>query len=243
MRLIPALTIKDESAVEVVNGQYRPIENSDGEEWLVDDILWHLRDEGYEEAYVLDIDGLERNRPNLPLIQAFCKTLPLWVDAGPFTTTAVMDELVAGASIAVLGSRNIHDQAMLNESLEMSTNIAVSIDYDGRVVSPNDQISSKTPRQHLTDLQVAGVPNIIFFDFGRISRGAPLQIETIRELASDFNNLFVAGVMEQGDLEQLKVAGIAGAIVDFKLLLAWGAKPVKTPTEIEAESVGAEQDE
>jgi hypothetical protein len=48
--------------------------------------------------YLLDMDGIEKNRPNLDLYQLLAGTYTLWVDAGPRKLGDVVDILMGGAS-------------------------------------------------------------------------------------------------------------------------------------------------
>jgi len=48
--------------------------------------------------YVLDRDGIERNRPNLDLYQQLTEHCVLWVDGGPRSLDDVMDIIISGAT-------------------------------------------------------------------------------------------------------------------------------------------------
>jgi hypothetical protein len=49
-------------------------------------------------VYLLDLDGIGKNRPNLDLYQLLAGTYTLWVDAGPRKLGDVVDILMGGAS-------------------------------------------------------------------------------------------------------------------------------------------------
>jgi uncharacterized protein related to proFAR isomerase len=51
-----------------------------------------------EKVYVLDIDGIEKDKPNLCLYQKLSEHLNIWVDAGPRVLGDVVDEVMAGAT-------------------------------------------------------------------------------------------------------------------------------------------------
>ncbi len=48
--------------------------------------------------YVLDLDGIERNNPNLELYQRLTEHCILWIDNGPRRIDDVMDTIMAGAT-------------------------------------------------------------------------------------------------------------------------------------------------
>jgi hypothetical protein len=49
------------------------------------------------KLYILDLDGIERNKPNLCLYQKLSQDYRLWIDAGPCTLGDVVDIIMAGA--------------------------------------------------------------------------------------------------------------------------------------------------
>ena len=48
--------------------------------------------------YVLDIDGIEKDKPNLCLYQDLSKSHVLWVDTGPRVLGDIVDVIMAGAT-------------------------------------------------------------------------------------------------------------------------------------------------
>jgi len=48
--------------------------------------------------YVLDIDGIEKDKPNLSLYQDLSKSHVLWVDTGPRVLGDIVDVIMAGAT-------------------------------------------------------------------------------------------------------------------------------------------------
>jgi hypothetical protein len=51
-----------------------------------------------KKLYILDHDGLEKNKPNLCLYQKLSKYHEIWVDAGPQVLGDVVDSVIAGAT-------------------------------------------------------------------------------------------------------------------------------------------------
>jgi hypothetical protein len=49
-------------------------------------------------VYVLDLDGIERNKPNLDLYQRISEYCRIWVDSGPRSLGDVVDIVMAGAT-------------------------------------------------------------------------------------------------------------------------------------------------
>jgi hypothetical protein len=51
-----------------------------------------------KKLYILDHDGLEKNRPNLCIYQKLSKYHEIWIDAGPQVIGDVVDSVIAGAT-------------------------------------------------------------------------------------------------------------------------------------------------
>ncbi|MFO8133709.1 MAG: hypothetical protein R6U10_07280 [Thermoplasmatota archaeon] len=64
--------------------------------------LRELRD-GHDLVYVVDLDGVRRNRANIDVYKAVSKKAFLWLDAAPRRVEDVIDLVVAGASRVTLG--------------------------------------------------------------------------------------------------------------------------------------------
>ena len=59
--------------------------------------------------YVLDADGIEKDKPNLCLYQKLSKAHPLWVDTGPRVLGDIVDVIMAGATNITLRNNILHD--------------------------------------------------------------------------------------------------------------------------------------
>ena len=58
--------------------------------------LADLLDTTDEKIYLKDIDGIEKNKPNLNLYQKLSETRKLWIDAGPRVLGDIVDLVMAG---------------------------------------------------------------------------------------------------------------------------------------------------
>jgi len=66
------------------------------------DRLKEIRKEG-KKAYVLDLDGIKRNSPNLDIYRKLAHKPFLWIDALPRCLEDVMDLVVVGAERITIG--------------------------------------------------------------------------------------------------------------------------------------------
>src|SRR5512136_1376900 len=67
-----------------------------GETLLLEDVPTRIPKDSL--LYVLDLDGIERNNPNLELYQRLAEHCVLWIDNGPRRIDDVMDTIMAGAT-------------------------------------------------------------------------------------------------------------------------------------------------
>jgi len=80
MEYVPLITIKN-----------KKIQNNIS----IEDIENKIKPE--QNIYIFDIDGIEKDKPNLCTYQKISKTNRIWVDCGPRTFGDVVDALTAGA--------------------------------------------------------------------------------------------------------------------------------------------------
>lgn len=85
MKIIPLIHIKKRKIVK------SNLNNFENIEYLLNK---------YEDdfLYILDLDGIKKNQPNLCLFQKLSKKHDLWVDAGPRVIGDIVDSVIAGAS-------------------------------------------------------------------------------------------------------------------------------------------------
>jgi len=100
--------------------------------------------------YVLDIDGIEKDKPNLCLYQDLSKSHVLWVDTGPRVLGDIVDVIMAGAtnitvrnnlwhgldvsSIKEITENKIYAGVGLKNQRDRNTEIFPFYDVDGLVV-------------------------------------------------------------------------------------------------------------
>lgn len=85
MEIIPLISLKEGKMVEP-----KYLENIS-----LNELLEQFKD---DKLYILDHDGIEKNKPDLCLYQKLSRHHELWVDAGPQVLGDVVDSVVAGAS-------------------------------------------------------------------------------------------------------------------------------------------------
>jgi hypothetical protein len=80
--------------------------------------------------YILDIEGIETDKPNLCTFQKMSKDYEIWVDNGPRNLGDVVDVFMAGASRVTL-RKNLYPQVDLSRIREISENLVfANIDFE-----------------------------------------------------------------------------------------------------------------
>jgi len=87
------------------------------------EFLKELSDKGeYEKPlYILDLYGIEKDKPNLCTYQKLSKDFNLWVDSGPRNLGDVVDVFMAGANAITL-RRNLWPNINISSIREISEN-------------------------------------------------------------------------------------------------------------------------
>ncbi len=90
----------------------------------------------YALLYVVDLDGIEREDPQLDYLQELSRDMTLWVDAGVRTADHAIDILVSGARRVVLSSAYLQGPKQLARAWKLSPEIVFEIELDGTHVAP-----------------------------------------------------------------------------------------------------------
>jgi hypothetical protein len=178
---------------------------------LVDSLDRALQDFG--RVLVWDLEGIERNRPNLELYRRF-EGESLWVDAGTRFADSVIDVLVAGAERAVVGTKTLRSLAELEEARELTENLVPLLDFVRGRLWAAESIRDLPPGDLLRRWREWGLDTALVVeetgDFPRsLLEGVPEGLAVLAGLVPKRD----AGSLPDGQ----------GAIVDF-----WEVVPRKT---------------
>lgn len=199
----------------VEDGQYMSLKNESGQFRNPVNVL---KEQDSEVIFILDIDGIEMNKPDLSLITKLSNHKELWVDAAPLTAGGVSDVLISGAERAVMGTKAMLNLDHLEEAVELSENIIFSLDYDNGVLAADKTVGSMGIDQLLAEVQDRDVQRALLFDLGGIRDKKPPDLNITRKLTSNFEEAYLIGHVQQGDVGHLEDAGLTGAIIDFRTL-------------------------
>jgi uncharacterized protein related to proFAR isomerase len=179
----------------------------------------------YPWLYLVDLDGIERNDPQLEYIQELSRDMPLWVDSGVRTADQAIDVLVAGALKAVLSSAHLRGPRELRRSWRLSTELIFELEWVEYKLAPIDPDWNTSDVMTVANaVREVGVTTLVLSSHGtepdwslvtRLSPGGPT---------------WVAGAFTVGDRSRLAPAGAAGGIFHInEILAAMDAPDESTP--------------
>jgi hypothetical protein len=207
-RMVPALMIRRGHVV--TPGPSGPIVLDDASGRPVD--VLDLSDgllSAHGRLYVIDLDGIDRDAPQLDYLQEMSRGGELWVDAGVKNADQAIDVLVAGATRAVLSSSALQSPDELGRAWALSTDLVFEVDTsttrpDGLI--PDWEASPGAVAARARSLG----PREIVYRF----RDAPPQWGPFAEVAS-IGPTWAAGPILASDLAAISAAQGAGGIFTY----------------------------
>ncbi len=163
--------------------------------------------EKYGRLYVVDLDGLERDEPQLDYLQEIARASEVWVDAGVRTGDQAIDVVVAGAFRTVLSTAFLESERELRRAWKLSPEVAFEIELTrspARPVSPD--FAHQGPAALAQAARGLGLKDIILSP-----RGQAVDWSLVRELAA-IGPVWVDGSFEYDDLGRLIESGAVGGI-------------------------------
>jgi Histidine biosynthesis protein len=183
-----------------------PAVRPDGSGFDVFDVLDVLTPE-YPQTYLVDLDGLERNDPQLEYIQEISRETTLWVDSGVRRADGAIDILVAGADRAVLSSSYLEGPRELKRAWRLSTELVFEIELANGGLAPVDPAwNVATPADLAAASRAAGPDTVILSP-----RDEEIDWTLVAAVASA-GPAWVDGTFTRADAGRLTDAKAAGGI-------------------------------
>lgn len=151
----------------------------------------------YETFYVVDINGLIKNRPQINLIQEMSKEKNLWVESGMRFAEDMVDVLMAGAEYAVLNTMIIGLDE-LKKICGLSQNIMLHMECK------NSRIHGMNMGYFAGKAKDMGIKKFVMEN---------RDYWLIKTLAENVE-VYVFG--KKDDVKKLEAAGVAGVLLDIQ---------------------------
>lgn len=168
-----------------------------------------LRGSNYDKLYILDVDGIERNKPQLDIVQSLCNDFSISYEAGPRMGANVIDMVVAGADMVYMGTYSMSSLDELEVALSLTEGVGFKIDWNEEVLGRGGGIR-KTALDKLVKSAIQyGIKDIV----------APVEVaDKAREAIGDSGAILRAMADRPGDEKRTDV-DCASLIVNLELLL------------------------
>jgi len=115
----------------------------------------------YGRVYVIDIEGVERNKPQLDAVQELCDEIPTLYEGGVRYGVNIIDMLVTGAEKAVIGTATLTSTEELRVAFKLSDNIILKVDFRDGIVSFDPSIAGRDFLALAREVKDIGVAEII----------------------------------------------------------------------------------
>ncbi len=210
MKEIPAISFKDGQIVVVNNGEYEKLKIED-EETDLSTLMNSLED--YDQIYLVDINGIESNRPQMELIHKLSTRREIWADCGVNDMNTLLDIYVSGADRVVISTKSIEDISILKDAVDISDSMIFTIDiFEGEVLSPSKEIKDMGMLGLVNKALDTGIELIVI---SNLSDG-PLNILNLRNAKRGDHHIYIGGNVDMdGTIEGM----ITGRILGLKEVL------------------------
>ena len=149
MKIVPFIELRGRTLIERA---YQPGEMTELASKLTDK---------FERVYVSDLDGIEKNKPQLDVVQEICDELPTLYEGGMRYASNVIDLLITGAERAVVGTATLVSLEDLRGAFKLSENIILKVDYRDGIVSFDPHIAGRAFLDLSRDVREVGVDEIV----------------------------------------------------------------------------------
>ncbi|MGM0510129.1 MAG: HisA/HisF-related TIM barrel protein [Thermoplasmatota archaeon] len=201
MNVIPSVTLKNGSPVVIEDGRYsRYSEN--GEHIDMWDLMGKLGD--YNKVYLLDLNGIERNRPNFDIIQKVSARKDIWADLGARSAETITDTFIAGADRAVVSTRTMSSMDLLVDALELSRKIIFTIVVGEGVLSMSKEIKKGSVKGLVSEGVDHGVDKIVVIDLSQDG----FKDDLIYDLPEEDYELYIGGIDKDPEYYEDRVDGV-----------------------------------
>jgi hypothetical protein len=171
-----------------------------GEGASLDDVLENIDKD--KEIYFLDIDGIEKNKPNLCTYQKISDRRNIWVDTGPRTLGDIVDLLMAGTNKITIRPHlfPIKEAPSIKDITE------------NMIYSMVDLSDEKEMLFSIYDLP--GIDGLVFFPDKQRTVVEFQKEEVIKKLGSKYK--IYVGDSDEKNISYWRKIGVSGLLLDLK---------------------------
>lgn len=191
-------------------GGYSLARDREGKPFDILDVSDQLA-EKYGRLYLVDLDGRERDQPQLDYLQEISRNAEVWVDSGVRTSDQAIDVVVAGAFRTVLSTAQLRAEGELDQAWKLSPEIAFEVAMGpAGVVAASPEYAGRSPASLVQTARAVGVRDVIYSP-----RGTRVDW-SLAHLLAEGGPLWIDGSFGYDELEQLRNSGAIGGIFSIE---------------------------
>ena len=203
--LVPCLMLSKGRIMLPAEGGPAPAHPKEGGSFDLFEVADRLMAE-HGRLYVVDLDGIDRDQPQLDYLQEIAPGGEIWVDAGVRNADQAIDVLVAGAQRAILSTAFLESERELRRAWRLSSDLVFEIEVrDRKVASRVPEWSGQDPMA-VAALARAEGPGDVVLSF----REYPVDWATVRPIAHE-GPVWVDGTFELSEAPDCARTAAAGA--------------------------------
>jgi len=115
----------------------------------------------FKKAYLADLDGISKNRPQLDVAREVCEEIPTMYEGGVRVSSNVIDMLITGAERCVIGTATLRSLDDVRGAFKLSENITFKVDFRDGIVSFDPHIAGRAFLDLARDVTDIGVSDIV----------------------------------------------------------------------------------
>ena len=139
----------------------------------------------YSRLFVVDLDAVEQDRPQLDYLQEIARDTDVWLDAGVRTADEAIDALITGASRAVMSTSLLRSAKVLARAWKLSQDLVFEVEIrTGAVDTSIPEWSALSPVDLAAVARAVGIPDVIL-----TYREGPIDWSVVREVGRDRPNV------------------------------------------------------
>ncbi len=208
MEIIPSISFKDEEPVIVEEGDY-DYYSKNGHVLSLNEILEELAD--YEKIYYLDIDGINKNKPQIDVIRELSLRKEVWGDTGARDENGITDAFIAGLTRAVISTKTAYKWEVFEKAAKMSDELIMGIDIDEDIISPSETIRKWSLREMIRKGIDLDIDTFVIAD---LSEGG-FERRTLDMLPEGDYNVFIGG-SDKNRIEDIDHPNVSGFILGLE---------------------------
>ncbi len=220
--LVPCLLISKGRIMLPAEGGPAVAHTPEGELYDLFDVTDKLMAD-HGRVYVVDLDGVDQDQPQLDYLQEIARGGDIWVDAGVRNADQAIDVLVAGAQRAVLSTAFLRSDRELRRAWRLSSDLVFEIEVrDNVVASRAPEWTGRAPSDIAAAAREQGPRDIVLS-----YRESPIDWSMARSVARD-GPVWISGSFEPADASRLLENGCRGGIFHLHEFLShYEAAPSK----------------